>query len=168
MRCFALFDYKLLLGAHWEHHRHAATPNDPDFHAPDQNGDFWPWYSHFMQEYATTTQLAMMGMMYNGLAFLVGIPHVNLMLCWVTPALLSSMQLFYFGTYLPHREPTVANDAIEYPDQHRARSNDMPEWLSLITCYHFGYHHEHHEYPFVPWWGLPTIRRSLAGRKKSE
>ena len=33
----------------------------------------------------------------------------------------------------------------DYPDAHRARSNDMPTWLSLITCFHFGYHHEHHE-----------------------
>ena len=35
--------------------------------------------------------------------------------------------------------------ASNYPDEHRSRSNNMPTWLSLITCYHFGYHHEHHE-----------------------
>jgi hypothetical protein len=34
---------------------------------------------------------------------------------------------------------------------HNARSSSMPIWLSLLTCYHFGYHWEHHEYPYVPW-----------------
>ena len=168
VRCFALFDYKLLLGAHWEHHRHSGTPNDPDFHALEKDGDdFCSWYTHFMLEYASRTQLAGMGILYQGIAFIVGIPHANLMLCWVMPSLLSSLQLFYFGTYLPHQEPTGENGAAEYPDKHRARSNDMPEWLSLVSCYHFGYHHEHHEYPFVPWWGLPTVRRSLAQASKA-
>jgi beta-carotene ketolase (CrtW type) len=49
------------------------------------------------------------------------------------------------GTYRPHRLPTGKNGDTDYPDAHRARSNDMPTWLSLITCFHFGYHHEHHE-----------------------
>jgi phytoene synthase len=63
VRCFALFDYSLLLGAHWEHHRHPATANDPDFHVPGT--EFWPWYIHFMQEYASLKQLAGMGLAYN-------------------------------------------------------------------------------------------------------
>jgi phytoene/squalene synthetase len=63
VRCFALFDYVLLLGAHWEHHRHPATANDPDFYPPGTN--FWQWYVHFMQEYASVKQLAGMGLMYN-------------------------------------------------------------------------------------------------------
>ncbi|MFA9473554.1 MAG: fatty acid desaturase [Filomicrobium sp.] len=27
--------------------------------------------------------------------------------------------------------------------------------MSLLTCFHFGYHHEHHLQPDVPWWRLP-------------
>ena len=35
---------------------------------------------------------------------------------------------------------------------------------SLVTCYHFGYHHEHHLYPAVPSWRLPAARRSALQR----
>jgi beta-carotene ketolase (CrtW type) len=31
--------------------------------------------------------------------------------------------------------------------------------VSLLTCFHFGYHHEHHDTPWVPWWKLPAQRR---------
>nr|MBA2748547.1 fatty acid desaturase [Tatlockia sp.] len=40
---------------------------------------------------------------------------------------------------------------------HCAQTNPLPTWLSFITCYHFGYHYEHHEHPDVPWWGLPKV-----------
>ena len=46
----------------------------------------------------------------------------------------------------------------DYDNPHRARSNGYPPWLSFLTCYHFGYHFEHHEYPYVPWWGLSSVR----------
>ena len=33
-------------------------------------------------------------------------------------------------------------------------------WLaSLLTCFHFGMHHEHHLSPNTPWWRLPEARR---------
>ncbi|WP_201448975.1 hypothetical protein [Sinorhizobium medicae] len=44
-----------------------------------------------------------------------------------------------FGTYRPHR---VGH--IPFADKHRARSNEFSPLLSLLTCFHFGYHHEHH------------------------
>ena len=74
---------------------------------------------------------------------------LNLCWCWIAPQVLSS-PLFYFGTYLPHRGQFEVNT---FP----ARSNDYPHWLSMLTCFHFGYHAEHHQYPYVPWY-LPTIR----------
>jgi len=43
-------------------------------------------------------------------------------------------------------------------DPHHALSSNFPPWLSLLTCYHFGYHREHHEAPGVPWWRLPELR----------
>jgi beta-carotene ketolase (CrtW type) len=79
---------------------------------------------------------------------------LNLIYFWVVPALLSTVQLFYFGTYLPHRELTEP-----YKDQHRARSNNYSNIFSLLTCYHFGYHWEHHEYPHIAWWRLPLMRK---------
>jgi beta-carotene ketolase (CrtW type) len=46
-----------------------------------------------------------------------------------------------------------------YTNPHRAQSNPLPIFWSFITCYHFGYHQEHHEYPHVPWWKLPEIHK---------
>ncbi|WP_208766779.1 fatty acid desaturase [Nostoc flagelliforme] len=40
-----------------------------------------------------------------------------------------------------------------------------------MSCYHFGYHQEHHEYPDVPWWKLPAYKHKVwqsNGTKKRE
>ena len=73
---------------------------------------------------------------------------------WPLPSILASIQLFVFGTWLPHRP-----DHDAFPDRHNARSTRFGRPLSLLTCFHFGgYHHEHHLYPSVPWWQLPSTR----------
>lgn len=41
------------------------------------------------------------------------------------------------------------------------RTAVMPEWLSLVLCYHFNLHTEHHFFPSVPWHRLPALHRSL-------
>jgi len=84
---------------------------------------------------------------------LIGLEPVSVVLFWAVPAILSAVQLFYFGTYRPHRIE-VGN----FADEHRARSTQWGPVYSFLTCYHFGYHLEHHRYPWVPWWGLPSIR----------
>jgi beta-carotene ketolase (CrtW type) len=76
----------------------------------------------------------------------------NLALFWFLPIVLSSLQLFFFGTYLPHRSETAGGT-------HHAVSSNYPFVISLLTCYHFGYHWEHHEYPNLPWYSLPAIRQ---------
>jgi len=38
----------------------------------------------------------------------------------------------------------------------------LPEWLSLLACYHFGYHLEHHQDPQLAWHELPRRRREGA------
>lgn len=81
------------------------------------------------------------------------IPIANIALFWIIPSLLSSVQLFYFGTFLTHQEPEEG-----YTNPHRAKSTSFPVWWSFITCYHFGYHEEDHQYPNVPWWKLPEVR----------
>ncbi|MFW6276162.1 MAG: fatty acid desaturase, partial [Bacteroidota bacterium] len=67
------------------------------------------------------------------------------------PALLSTLQLFYFGTYLPHRKPHTHDMG-----RHRARTQSKNHLWAMLSCYFFGYHTEHHESPGTPWWQLYT------------
>ncbi|MTF39296.1 hypothetical protein GGC33_10195 [Cyanobacterium aponinum 0216] len=65
----------------------------------------------------------------------------------------SSLQLFFFGTFLPHRHHQDNQYSLG-----AIKSLHLPMLLSLITCYHFSYHQEHHRYPSLPWWQLPHLR----------
>lgn len=150
---YALFSYKNLLTKHWDHHKYPASQKDPDFH-DGVHKNFFQWYVHFIRNYITWKQILGMAILFNVLLHLFHIPIPNLLLFWVMPSLLSTLQLFYFGTVLPHRET-----AEDYKDKHRARSVRLPVFLSFLTCYHFGgFHWEHHAYPNVAWWSLPTTR----------
>lgn len=150
---YGLFNYQELLKKHWSHHHHPASEKDPDFH----NGkykNFFAWYFHFMVKYwSWTRMIGLIGIFYIA-SYILHIPEKNLTLFWIIPSILSSAQLFYFGTFIPHREPEGG-----YKNIHFAETNDLPVFLSFITCYHFGYHEEHHEYPNVPWWGLPEVHK---------
>ncbi len=150
---YALFPYKNLLKKHGLHHNHPASEIDPDFH-DGKNKNFLAWYFHFMKGYWSWTQIIGLMVIFNLVNYTLRIPQTNLTLFWVIPSLLSSVQLFYFGSFLPHKEPVGG-----YSSPHRAQSSPRPVLWSFITCYHFGYHQEHHEYPRVPWWKLPEIYR---------
>lgn len=152
VRLYALFSFAKLEEKHWEHHDRPASDDDPDHH--DGGADrFWPWYFGFIGEYIGFWQIAGMALVYNVLLHLVGVEAMTLNLFWVLPSLLSTLQLFYFGTYLPHRRPDEG-----FADEHRATTNDYSTLVSFLTCYHFGYHHEHHLHPGLPWWRLPRVR----------
>ena len=153
VRLYALFSYRKLLEKHWEHHRTPASERDPDFHDGQHSG-FLAWYLRFMKTYLSWKQVVGMAIVFQIMEYGLEISSLNLILFWVAPALLSTVQLFYFGTYLPHRMPAGG-----YNNPHRAQSNAYPTFCSFITCYHFGYHREHHEYPYIPWWQLPKIRK---------
>ncbi len=157
---YAQFDYKKLIKRHWQHHLHPATAADPDFH---NNWNRHPllWYFGFMTRYFSLLQFLGLVTVYNIAHFVFHISESNLMLFWIVPSLLSSTQLFFFGTFLPHRETAKG-----YQSVHRANSCSLPPFWSFLTCYHFGYHEEHHEYPAAPWWKLPEIRklRTLGSR----
>lgn len=155
VRLFALFSYTKLLTKHHQHHHSPASDKDPDYH-DGKHPSFIAWYIHFMREYVTLGQILGMGTVFILLWRFAGARPENIILFWAIPSLLSTTQLFYFGTYLPHRQP-----ADGYNNPHRAQSNNYPVWLSFLTCYHFGYHLEHHEYPFVPWWKLARLRAEL-------
>ncbi|WP_225880322.1 beta-carotene ketolase CrtW [Anabaenopsis elenkinii] len=148
---YGLLSYPKLLKKHWLHHHNPATAKDPDFH----NGkykNFLAWYLYFMKGYWSWWQIITLMIIYNLGKYLGHLPEDNLNYFWVIPSILSSLQLFYFGTFLPHSEPVEG-----YQDPHRSQTISRPIWWSFITCYHFGYHYEHHEYPHVPWWQLPQI-----------
>jgi beta-carotene/zeaxanthin 4-ketolase len=156
---YGLFSFKDLSRKHWQHHKHPSTDRDPDFH-DGQHINFFSWYFQFMKRYWSWTRLAALILVFHTIKYFLHIPEANLMLFWIVPSILSSVQLFYFGTFLPHRQPKGG-----YTNPHRAETNHLPLVLSFLTCYHFGYHQEHHEYPSMPWWRLPEIHELLNQRR---
>lgn len=151
---YAGFSYDKLYQNHHAHHRNAGTAADPDFDV-EHSSRFWPWYITFFRYYFSWREFGVLTVAVIIYLIVLRERFPVLLLFWALPALLSSLQLFYFGTYRPHRI-----DDEPFSDRHRARSNDFTPLLSLLTCFHFGYHHEHHETPWVSWWKLPARRRS--------
>lgn len=141
---------------HRRHHRHTASPADPDFH-PDPSAGPGRWYLRFMAGYLTPGQMLRLLAGWGALVLLSWPANqgcwLNLLLFCTLPLLLSSLQLFLFGTYLPHRRQRSAS-ATGGP-----ASLDWPAWLSLLACFHFGYHREHHDRPDLAWFELPALRR---------
>ena len=149
---YAGFSYDRLIGKHFDHHRYPGTAQDPDFNDEDPK-HFWRWYLAFFSRYFGWQPLVFMTVISGIYQWVFGVQLSNLLALWAAPAILSSFQLFYFGTYLPHRHEEEG-----FPDRHNARSNDFSWLVSLLTCFHFGYHQEHHISPNVPWWQLPQVR----------
>lgn len=152
---YAILPYQTLAENHRLHHSYPATEQDPDFYQINPNS-FWLWYTSFMKDYQKGMQFWIlfwgMTVVFWSLIWL-HIPVANIFLFWVIPIVISSLQLFTFGIFLPHR-PKVEG----YSDRHRAKSSNYSVFLSFITCYHFGYHWEHHQYPHLPWYKLPLTR----------
>ncbi|WP_207101673.1 fatty acid desaturase [Paracoccus shandongensis] len=147
---FAGFSWRKMIVKHMAHHRHAGTDDDPDF----SHGGPLAWYVAFLRTYFGWREFWVLGGAVILYALVLG-PRWPYVAFWALPSILASMQLFVFGTWLPHRP---GRDA--FPDRHNARSTRIGDSLSLLTCFHFGgYHHEHHLYPSVPWWRLPSTRR---------
>lgn len=139
---FAYNWYPRLLPRHHQHHRHVATEHDPDYHS----GAFWPWYFSFLKQYITWWQLLLMAITFNVLK--VFFPLENVVLFWMVPAILATFQLFYFGTYLPHRGEHPAENL------HKSGTQAKNHIWAFLSCYFFGYHYEHHDKPYLPWWQL--------------
>lgn len=151
---YAGFRFHRLAAGHFQHHRAPGSESDPDFHAGSPRR-FGPWFVKFFRTYFGWPEFALLFTWFVLYAWVLGASLPNLILFWGLPSILSAFQLFVFGTWLPHRhggEPFV--------DEHHARSSHLGWWASLITCFHFGYHHEHHTQPHLPWWRLPeAVRR---------
>jgi len=134
-----------MLTKHHAHHRHVATPDDPDFH-DGQHPGFLRWFGRFAWNYITVAQVVLMAVTYNGLKYFF--PQPNVIAFWMVPAILATLQLFYFGTYLPHRGEHAPENL------HKSRSQFRHHMWAFVSCYFFGYHYEHHDQPYLPWWRL--------------
>jgi beta-carotene ketolase (CrtW type) len=141
--------YPKLLKNHRLHHLNPASADDPDFSTRSQN--FWVWWFTFMFRYLTWAQLIIMAVFYNILK--IWYSDASLWILWILPSILSTLQLFYFGTYLPHRLPHE-----EQMQPHKARTQNKNHLWAMISCYFFGYHFEHHESPGTPWWRLYKVK----------
>jgi len=151
---FAGLSYGRLVVNHRGHHASPATAADPDF--SERSGAFWVWLGTFMVRYTTWRQLVVMALAYNLLHW-SGVAEWRIWTFWVVPALLGTLQLFYFGTYLPHRRPHTAGMA-----PHAARTQTHGHLWALLSCYFFGYHWEHHASPATPWWALWRVKDARA------
>jgi beta-carotene/zeaxanthin 4-ketolase len=145
---FAFNYYPTLSRKHHLHHAHVATDQDPDYFT----GSFGPWYLKFLKEYLNVWQFLAMAVAFNLLK--LWLPTENLIVFWMLPAILSTLQLFYFGTYQPHMGEHAPQDV------HRSKSQALNHVKAFLTCYFFGYHHEHHDQPYLAWWQLPKAREA--------
>ncbi|WP_034256867.1 fatty acid desaturase [Adhaeribacter aquaticus] len=139
---FAYNSYNRLYPKHHEHHRFVGTQQDPDYHG----GNFFAWYYSFLKQYITWWQIVLMAITFNGLKLIY--PVQNVIMFWVVPSLLATFQLFYFGTYLPHRGEHALDN------RHKSHTQEKNHLWAFLSCYFFGYHYEHHDKPYVPWWQL--------------
>ena len=153
---YAGFGWETMRRAHFAHHAAPGGVDDPDFDA-DHPAHFWRWYATFLRRYFGWRSGLYVGAVVTAYT-LLGVPILNIVALYGLPAIASSLQLFYFGTYRPHR-----HDAHGFADRHNARTEAFGPIASLATCFHFGYHHEHHLSPQVPWWKLPARRRAGIG-----
>ena len=155
--CFAIYaclPFDRLAAAHHDHHRFAGTGADPDFDA-DNPRRFAPWLLRFFRGYYSHRQIGLITVVACAYLATGATSLERIALFWAVPAVLAALQLFTFGTWLPHRH---ADDG--FADHHNARSNGAGWLASLVSCFHFGgYHHEHHLHPGVPWWALPQARK---------
>ena len=156
------FDFDKMAAAHHRHHAAPGTAQDPDFSVQSPKA-FWPWFREFMFRYMSWRPVIFLNSVVAVEWLVFGASMTNLVIFYGAPAMLSAVQLFYFGTYRPHRH----EGGEAFADDHRARSSGYPLWTSLLTCYHFGYHHEHHLFPEEPWWRLPArrLRRGEQGQQ---
>lgn len=151
-RLYAGLDYDFLEAAHGLHHRSPATQDDPDYH--EGNPHFVPWFVAFMRRYLTIGQLLWMGACFGLMTTVLAIPATQAVLFWALPLVLSTLQLFTVGTWMPHRPGEYRGTG-----HLKTRSLELHPTLSFLACYHFGYHYEHHARPDIPWWRLWRARQ---------
>lgn len=154
---YACLSYDRCAHQHQLHHLQPAQHGDPDFHDGVHTHPVH-WYFHFLRHYFSIGQfLLFLGVVLTTtliFQYLLNATCFSLIVFFLLPLLLSSLQLFIFGTYLPHRQEVKPANPAPPPSLLRYL------W-SLFSCYHFGlYHQEHHASPDKPWFQLPLSATS--------
>ncbi|OKH13162.1 fatty acid desaturase [[Limnothrix rosea] IAM M-220] len=139
---------------HRKHHQHPAQIGDPDFHDGLHTHPI-AWYCYFMRNYFLIKQFLIFLLGVIGVAIALNlwwdVPFERGFIFYLLPLLLSSIQLFIFGTYFPHGQGRMVTLPTSCP-------RSLQYLWSLVSCYHFGvYHHEHHQAPRQPWFLLPHL-----------
>jgi beta-carotene ketolase (CrtW type) len=141
------------------HHRHHLMPEseaDPDF-CPTHNRSVLAWLVRFLRNYLNPAQLSRLILVLTVLVLAAQLhqsqPLVTVSVTFLLPLLISTAQLFVVGTYLPHRKEHQQTE-----HEVSIKSLNLHPFVSLLACYHFGYHREHHNHPQAPWFLLPELR----------
>jgi beta-carotene ketolase (CrtW type) len=159
---YAGLDFTYMRQKHREHHAHTGlVGEDPDFH-PGTGRDLGPWAWNFMKRYLSIWQFVRLNIMVGAIQ-LSGAPYLNMVVFLLCAGLLSAVQLFYFGTYIPHRPPKDSPNEVMHWE--KAQTSACKTRLgSFLTCYSFDCHYEHHANPRTPWFRLWDDRKArLAG-----
>ncbi len=147
---FAFNSYDLMYKNHLAHHQHNGEDSDPDFHASRK---FIPWFVSFISHYIGLKQFLFTAIFFNFLWLALKVDVANLLLFYVLPMCLSTVQLFYFGTFQPH-SPVHHN-------KHKSGTQNRNHLWAFLSCYFFGYHYEHHDNPSVPWWRMYKTKNEI-------
>lgn len=142
--------YPTLVKQHRLHHIHPGAAGDPDYCLTSQN--FFVWWFTFMKAYITIGQIVFMAVVFN--IGLLAFSEQQLLVLWVLPSIVSTFQLFYFGTFVPHRQPHTSD-----MEPYNSRTLPKGHFWAMVSCYFFGYHYEHHASPHTPWWRLYTLKK---------
>ena len=155
--CCGGMPYEVWKKNHERHHERPSHPDDPDFHN-GTTSNFILWYLQFSKAYFPRFEffiyISRLSFLCLSILFLSNASLRAILFFAVLPIILSSLQLFLFGTYLPHKEKGCI------------KSYYFPPVLSLIACYNFSYHLEHHQYPNTPWYLLPKKSQLVSQKRK--
>lgn len=153
---YAALPYAAAWRQHQRHHRAPGSILDPDG-PPTHQSSVVRWYIRFMAAYLSRRQMTALVALWVGLMLLCSLVTptavLNVLAFYTLPLMLSSVQLFLFGTFLPHRCQRAPHSK-PHPE-----SLHLPAWLSLLACFHFGYHREHHDDPGLSWFELPAAHQ---------
>lgn len=122
---------------HEMHHKYPGQFKDPDFY----DGNVILWYLNFMVQYINLKQVLTQLIFYNVLKYFQ-IENEQMILFWLLPSVLASIQLFFYGTYMVHEKNGII------------KNSKLPKWLITLTSYNFGNHVNHHKNPELPWFDL--------------